>query len=154
MGSLAGAGALHASTSDLLAFMAAHLRPETSVLREAIELALEVRATEMATPSTYERLVVRFAGLFRKPPPELAQPAGIGLGWIAMTPAATATPFWFHNGATTGSRSFAAFAPSAGVGVVALINQGVSEWDLFRSRPSLDEASFAILAELCREAST
>jgi CubicO group peptidase (beta-lactamase class C family) len=150
MGSLQGAGALHASTGDLLAFIAAHLQPDTSMLREAIELTLQVRATELAAPSTYERFVLKIASLFRRPAAEPAQPAGVGLGWIRMTLAETGTPLWFHNGATTGSRSFAAFVPSGGVGVVACMNQGISEWDLFRSRPSLDEAGFAILAELCK----
>jgi D-alanyl-D-alanine-carboxypeptidase/D-alanyl-D-alanine-endopeptidase len=91
---LAGAGALVSSAADMLRFLTAQLRPESSELGEAITFG----QTE------------RYGG----------RRFGIGLGWIRM-PARSGMTLW-HNGGTGGFRSFAGIVPERGVGVVMLAN--------------------------------
>jgi serine-type D-Ala-D-Ala carboxypeptidase/endopeptidase len=91
---LAGAGALLSSATDMLVFLNAQLRPESSELGEAIKLSQTERYGGK-----------RFA---------------VGLGWI-RTPGKTGMTLW-HNGGTGGFRSFAGIVPERGVGVVMLTN--------------------------------
>ena len=91
---LAGAGALVSSATDMLRFLTAQLKPESSALGEAIKLG----QTE------------RYGG----------RRFGIGLGWIRM-PGRSGMTLW-HNGGTGGFRSFAGIVPERGVGVVMLAN--------------------------------
>jgi D-alanyl-D-alanine-carboxypeptidase/D-alanyl-D-alanine-endopeptidase len=91
---LAGAGALVSSATDMLRFLTAQLKPESSELGEAVKLG----QTE------------RYGG----------RRFGIGLGWIRM-PGRSGMALW-HNGGTGGFRSFAGIVPERGVGVVMLAN--------------------------------
>lgn len=145
---LAGAGALRSTTHDIVRFLATYLTQEPAELRRAMASTLEIRATEAADPSRLERLVAGLARLInrqKRPEPEMA---GIGLGWIRMIPAPGQPAVWFHNGATGGYRSFAAFRPETGTALVLLLNRGLSEWDILRGRPSLDDLGFAALANV------
>lgn len=95
---LAGAGAIRSTTTDMLKFLAANLRTDRGPLGKAMALAHEPRA-----------------------------PAGnatnrIGLNWIhRITGADTIT---WHNGGTGGYRAFAGFVASKRMGVVVLTNSG------------------------------
>jgi len=91
---LAGAGALISSAMDMLRFLTAQLKPESSALGEAIKLG----QTE------------RYGG----------RRFGIGLGWIRM-PGRSGMTLW-HNGGTGGFRSFAGIVPERSFGVVMLAN--------------------------------
>ena len=89
---LAGAGALHSSVNDMLTFLEAFLGYKETPLAPAMKAMLEVRRSG---------------------------PAGkmeIGLAWLIHGEGA------FHDGGTEGFRSFVAYNPKAGTGVVVLSN--------------------------------
>jgi CubicO group peptidase (beta-lactamase class C family) len=91
---LAGAGALRSSANDMLTFLEAFLGHKESPLAPAMKAMFEVR-----------------------------RPAGqaeIGLGWIINS--ADGKEVVWHNGATTGFRSFAGYDPKERIGVVVLSN--------------------------------
>lgn len=91
---MAGAGALHSTGADLLAFVRAQLQPDQTPLAAAIKLTHRER-----------------------------RPGGrsdIGLGWMRTWLGGT-TMLW-HNGGTGGFRSITALMPDRGVGVVVLVN--------------------------------
>lgn len=98
---LAGAGALHSTANDLLAFLAAELGYVDTPLKGAMA----------------DQLVPR-------------RPAGgnlkVALGWhISPGPGASGDPageIVWHNGGTGGFRSFVGFDKARGVGVVVLMN--------------------------------
>ena len=90
---LAGAGALRSTAHDLLTFVGGHLRPEKTPLADALALTQQERHSS--------RL------------------GGRGLAW--MRAPGSSGPLFLHGGAT-GFRSLVAFAPGAGVGMVALGN--------------------------------
>jgi len=98
---IAGGGALRSTLADMLAYLRAMLGPEDTPLTEAIRLALRPRI-----PFVHEGLEGR--------------DMRIGLGWIIEKLDGRAQ-IW-HNGGTLGYRSYMAFDPSAGVGVVVLSN--------------------------------
>lgn len=93
---LAGAGALRSSASDMLRFLRAQLDPDGSPLGEAIRLSHDVHH--------------RAGGGLE-----------LGLGWHLDT--SIGERLIWHNGATAGFRSFVAFEPGAGIGVVILSNE-------------------------------
>lgn len=98
MGVLAGAGALRSDTEDMLAFLAANVDPDTSLLGRALALAHAPRA---------------LAG----------SPAmSIGLAWHRLNLDGD-TIVW-HNGGTAGFRTFVGFRPSGRTGIVVLTNSG------------------------------
>jgi len=89
---LAGAGALRSSVNDMLTFLEAFLGYKETPLAPAMKSMLEVRRSG---------------------------PAGkmeIGLAWLIVGDGA------FHDGGTEGFRSFVAYNPKAGSGVVVLSN--------------------------------
>lgn len=95
---LAGAGAIRSTTTDMLAFIAANLHTDSGPLGKAMALAQQERA-----------------------------PAGgantmIGLNWIIQHQDSD-TIIW-HNGGTGGYRSFVGLVPSRSIGVVVLTNSG------------------------------
>jgi CubicO group peptidase (beta-lactamase class C family) len=94
---LAGAGAIRSTASDMLKFVDANLHPERGPLGRAMALAQRERA-----------------------------PAGpgmsIGLNWL-IAHAGADTIVW-HNGGTGGYRSFVGLVPSRRIGVVVLTNSG------------------------------
>jgi CubicO group peptidase (beta-lactamase class C family) len=94
---LAGAGALRSSASDLLTFLAANLGYVKSPLAAAMASMLAVRRP-MAAPGRGE----------------------IGLGWLIIKP--FDNEIVWHNGGTGGYRSFVGFEPKTGVGVAVLSN--------------------------------
>lgn len=91
---LAGAGAIRSTTSDMLKFLEANLHSERGALQQAMAFAQKDRAP---------------AGNMR-----------IGLNWFT-TYAGTDTIVW-HNGGTGGYRTFIGFEPSRKVGVVVMTN--------------------------------
>lgn len=91
---LAGAGALKSTAADMLTFLRAQLRPDDGPLGAAIALTHQARRTSGR--------------------------AGIGLGWMRAE-GKQGLSLW-HNGGTGGFRSFAAFTPGRGIGVVLLAN--------------------------------
>jgi serine-type D-Ala-D-Ala carboxypeptidase/endopeptidase len=95
---LAGAGAIRSTTTDMLAFLAANVHPDRGPLGKAMALAQQERGD---------------AG---------AATVKIGLNWILQHLGAD-TLIW-HNGGTGGYRSFAGFVPSRKMGVVVLTNSG------------------------------
>lgn len=94
---LHGAGGLWSTLADMAAWLRANLDQ-----REPVDAGLHTAIADAAT-----------AG------------ARIGLGW-QLHGAEPASRVVWHDGATGGSRSFIAFAPAHGVGVVVLSAQGVS----------------------------
>jgi CubicO group peptidase (beta-lactamase class C family) len=94
---LAGAGAIRSTASDMLKFVDANLHPERGPLGRAMALAQRERAS---------------AGVGMS----------IGLNWLIVRAGAD-TIVW-HNGGTGGYRSFVGFVPSRKVGVVVLTNSG------------------------------
>ena len=94
---LAGAGAIRSTATDMLRFLDANLHPERGKVERAMELTHHERAP--AGPGT-----------------------SIGLNWIIVHPG-TGTIVW-HNGGTGGYRTFVGFEPSQRTGVVVLTNSG------------------------------
>jgi len=91
---LAGAGAIRSTMSDMLRFLDANLHPERGPLQQAMAFAHKERAP--------------------------AGNMGIGLNWLSLHAGAD-TIVW-HNGGTGGYRSFIGFVPSRKAGVVILTN--------------------------------
>lgn len=100
---LAGAGAIRSSTSDLAQFIAANLGYVESPLMEAMQLTYQV---------TYEK----------------EGKTSVALGWH-ITTGEVGDIIW-HNGGTGGYRSFAGFVKETGVGVVVFTNSWVSVDDI------------------------
>ncbi|SFO74242.1 CubicO group peptidase, beta-lactamase class C family [Geodermatophilus dictyosporus] len=92
---LAGAGALRSTTDDLLTYLRAHLRPGSTPLAEALALTQQERHRSRLT-------------------------GGTALAWMRWP--SPGGPVLLHGGATGGFRAATAFAPDAGLGVVALSN--------------------------------
>jgi CubicO group peptidase (beta-lactamase class C family) len=94
---LAGAGALRSTATDLLRFLEANLDPGHSPLADQLE---------------------------RTQQPRVGRPGrwGVGLGWSIARPPQAAGPVLWHNGGTSGFRSFAALDREAGTAVVVLSN--------------------------------
>ncbi len=116
---LAGAGALRSTASDLMAFLEGQLDPDGTPFPEATRLSHQVHH--------------RAGGGLE-----------LGLGWHVDT--SVGAGLLWHNGATAGFRSFLAFEPEAGVGVVILCNEAVALEDFndfaFRvARAALEETS-------------
>jgi CubicO group peptidase (beta-lactamase class C family) len=91
---LAGAGALRSTSDDLLQFLEYQLHPETSPLKDAIELTQRPQYEDSSKT--------------------------IALGWMIRTKDGR-TLVW-HNGGTGGYRSFFGFERAAGTAVVVLSN--------------------------------
>ncbi len=101
---LAGAGAIRSSTSDMLKFLAANLNSnESSSLNKAMALTHQVRHDK--------------AGEMR-----------VGLGWHIKN-GSDGDVYW-HNGGTGGYRAFAGFVKETGKAVVVLTNSIVSIDDI------------------------
>ena len=101
---LAGAGALRSTTSDMAKFIAANLDSGNSSMTNALQLTHENR-TATTTPNIE-----------------------IGLNWHISTDHGTEV-IW-HNGGTGGYRSFAGFVKDKNIGVVVLANSVSSVDDL------------------------
>ena len=114
---LAGAAALRFTAGGLLAYLRAQLPPKDTPSTEALVL------------TQHERHRSRLAG-------------GMALAW--MRGPGPSGPLLRHGGATGGFRAFTAFAPEAGLGVVALSN----------STRSPDRAAIIPLRDLLRAGST
>jgi D-alanyl-D-alanine-carboxypeptidase/D-alanyl-D-alanine-endopeptidase len=91
---LAGAGAIRSTTTDMLKFLDANLHPERGALQRAMAFAHEERVP---------------AGNMR-----------IGLNWL--TAHAGPDKIVWHNGGTGGYRTFIGFDPSKKTGVVVMTN--------------------------------
>lgn len=100
---LAGAGAIRSSTSDMLKFIAANLGYKETTLRPAMDLTHQARQ-------------------------QMTETAKIGLGWI-ISEGKKGDVIW-HNGGTGGYRAFAGFVKESGKGVVILTNSSVSIDDI------------------------
>jgi YD repeat-containing protein len=92
---LAGAGALRSTASDLLQFLSAFLGMTRSELSPAMARMLSVRRPAMAGMTS-------------------------GLGWLVVT--RDGVEMVWHNGATGGYSAFVGYVPSRAVGVVVLAN--------------------------------
>lgn len=99
---LAGAGALRSTATDMLAFLAANLGYTDSPLAAAMAAMLKERRS--AGPALGDARM------------------DVGLGWM-ITTRKDAQIVW-HNGGTGGYRAIIAFDPRRRVGVVALSNAG------------------------------
>jgi D-alanyl-D-alanine-carboxypeptidase/D-alanyl-D-alanine-endopeptidase len=97
---LAGAGALRSTTTDLLTFLAANLGYTTSPLAPAMKAMLDVRR------------------------PTGTADLEIALGWHVL--AAHGREIVWHNGGTAGYRTFIGFDRAARTGVVVLSNAGTA----------------------------
>lgn len=94
---LAGAGALRSTAADLLRLLRATLDPART------PLAAELERTQLP------RLPV-------------AKHLEVGLGWLIAHPPGAAGPVLWHNGGTSGFRSFVGAARKTGTAVVVLSN--------------------------------
>jgi D-alanyl-D-alanine-carboxypeptidase/D-alanyl-D-alanine-endopeptidase len=95
---LAGAGAIRSTMTDMLKFLDANVHTERGPLGKALEMAHRERASAGGTNG------------------------GIGLNWIILK-AGTDTIVW-HNGGTGGYRTYIGFETSRKMGVVVLTNSG------------------------------
>jgi len=93
---LAGAGGLRSSVHDMLTFLQACLSPPNEAFAAALALTMEPRR-------------------------ELGNGRAIGLGWHIS--GSGEDRWWWHNGATGGYTSYAAFNPVRTAAVVVLRNQ-------------------------------
>jgi D-alanyl-D-alanine-carboxypeptidase/D-alanyl-D-alanine-endopeptidase len=91
---IAGAGALRSTADDLLTLLSAGLRPESTSLRPAIELA-------------------------RRKQQRISRRAAVGLGWLMVAPRRAPRILW-HGGGTGGFRTYAGLTPDGDAAVVAL----------------------------------
>jgi len=98
-GTLEGAGGVRSSANDILGFLRAELHPERSAMSKAIELSQRV---------------------YFHASPQLS----LALAWHVVQLPDGSNLYW-HNGGTGGARSFAAFAPKAGVGFTMLVNEAI-----------------------------
>ena len=112
LAALAGAGGLRSTVHDLLAFLRLQLGDGPPALARAAALTQVVRT--------------RHRGI------------AIGLAWTQLPLLGTEHEVLFHNGATGGFRSFAAFAPAAHTAVVVLSS----------SARSVDALGFRILERI------
>jgi CubicO group peptidase (beta-lactamase class C family) len=94
---LIGAGALRSTATDMLCLLRANLDPAQT------SLASQIERTQLPRLRAAKRLEV-------------------GLGWLIAHPPGAAGPVLWHNGGTSGFRSFAAVDREAGTAVVALSN--------------------------------
>jgi D-alanyl-D-alanine-carboxypeptidase/D-alanyl-D-alanine-endopeptidase len=94
---LAGAGALRSTATDLLGLLRANLDPGSTPLASQLERTQQPRR-------------------------RAARRTEVGLGWLIARPPGAAGPVLWHNGGTSGFRSFAAVAREAGTAVVVLSN--------------------------------
>lgn len=102
LSTLAGAGGIRSSATDMVKFLEANLGLRNSDLQPAMQLAMAKR---------HDR-----AG------------AGVALGWHLATKGDT-TAFW-HNGGTGGYRAYAGVVPAQKLGVVVLTNSTTSVDDI------------------------
>jgi D-alanyl-D-alanine-carboxypeptidase/D-alanyl-D-alanine-endopeptidase len=101
---LAGAGALRSTASDMLKFLAANLDSSLGPVARALAVAhVPLRDTD-------------------------SQRMRIGLAWITITP--FDTPLVWHNGQTGGYHSFIGFDPARSRGVVVLANSSKNVDDI------------------------
>jgi D-alanyl-D-alanine-carboxypeptidase/D-alanyl-D-alanine-endopeptidase len=107
-GIFAAAGSLRSTAHDLLTLLAVVLGYQDTALRPAIRLTQTV--TRPMAPA-----IVRL----------LARGYQIHLGWLSTR--VKGETIWWHNGATTGFRSFIGFDPVTRRGVVVLSNSGFGE---------------------------
>jgi serine-type D-Ala-D-Ala carboxypeptidase/endopeptidase len=94
---LPGAGALRSTAGDMLRFLAANLDPAS---------------TPLAAP--LERI--------QQPRHRKGRGMQVGLGWMLARSPEPTSPLLWHNGGTSGFRSFAAVARDRGIAVVVLSN--------------------------------
>jgi serine-type D-Ala-D-Ala carboxypeptidase/endopeptidase len=94
---LVGAGALRSTATDMLCFLRANLDPART------PLASQLERTQL-------------------PRLRAARRVEVGLGWLMVRLPAAAGPVLWHNGGTSGFRSFAAVARESGTAVVVLSN--------------------------------
>ena len=107
--SLAGAGALRSTVSDMLTYVAANLAADVDSTRGA--LAPVLHATHVRR---------RAAG---------STTMGIGLAWHLRSLPSGNTLVW-HNGGTAGYRTFSGYDPARRIGIVVLTNAGIPADDI------------------------
>jgi serine-type D-Ala-D-Ala carboxypeptidase/endopeptidase len=94
---LLGAGALRSTATDLLRFLEANLDPARTPLAAQLERT-------------------------QRPRLRAAKRVEVGLGWLIAHPPGAAGPVLWHNGGTSGFRSFVAFTRETHTAVVVLSN--------------------------------
>jgi D-alanyl-D-alanine-carboxypeptidase/D-alanyl-D-alanine-endopeptidase len=94
---LAGARALHSTVTDMLRFLGANLDPARSLLADQLERTQHPRLRAV-------------------------KQVEVGLGWLIAHPPGAAGPVLWHNGGTSGFRSFVALARETNSAVVVLSN--------------------------------
>jgi len=125
MGVLAGAGALRSDAVDMLAFLAANVRADTSRLGRSMSLAHAPRAGA-GSPAMEIGLACHRLSL-----------GGDTIVW--------------HNGGTAGFRTFAGFRPSSGAAVVVLTNsagQGSDDIGIHLLNPAFPLAETASVGRM------
>ncbi len=121
---LAGAGAIRSSTSNMLKFLSVNIGLTKSSLRKALDLSHQVRHDK--------------AGAMR-----------VGLGWH-IAKGKNGDVVW-HNGGTGGYRTFAGFVKETGVGVVVLTNSNTGADDIGFHLLNPDAPLIAVKASIVAE---
>jgi CubicO group peptidase (beta-lactamase class C family) len=140
---LAGAGALHSTTCDMLKFIAANL----GNTRESVEKVLhtchtgDIEIPHLA-PHGIHGLVARWRKSWLR---HLKPPVNMALGWLVSRLAPSGHKVYWHNGATGGYRAFVGFVKESSTGIVVLSNGGLSQYDLFSRVLSVEEIGFRLL---------
>jgi D-alanyl-D-alanine-carboxypeptidase/D-alanyl-D-alanine-endopeptidase len=126
LSTLAGAGGIRSSTSDMLKFLSACMGKKKTSLRKAMDLTLQIRHDK-------------------------ANGSRVGLGWHMVK--TTLGDAVCHSGGTGGYRTFAGFIQETGMGVVVFTNsdQGSPEdigFHLLNAALPLKEVKASIAAEM------
>lgn len=153
MGPLGGAGALRSTAHDMLRFIQCNLGLVASPLVSVLRAAQQPQYNDVAPLDTYTRAIVSAAswlqsllGVQAEQPYDMEQlMEGIGVGWMIGRIGADSRRMWWHNGGTSGSRSFVGFVKDTHTGVVVLSNRGVSNKDILFPQPSVDDVGLGIL---------
>jgi serine-type D-Ala-D-Ala carboxypeptidase/endopeptidase len=142
---LAGAGALRSTTTDLLNFVAANLAPESNSLSTVLSTSHIFRAD---IPAQRLNLGQAFLKTLARQDRDRNYPFGIATAWMISKLNRSQSSIYWHNGMTGGYQSFVGFVKENHTGVVVLSNQ-VFDYKVFISPSnSVTNIGFRILENL------
>ncbi|MEC4805850.1 MAG: serine hydrolase domain-containing protein [Jaaginema sp. PMC 1079.18] len=143
---LAGAGALRSTATDLLTFMAAHWHSPSSALLNTRELRYQEFAPNSGLFGIVEKLG-KWVQKWRGKPLVQPETRGIGLGWIIEYLPECDGVVYAHTGGTAGHRAFCGFIPETQTGVVVLSNYGDDFASMF-GRYAIDKVGLKVIEML------
>lgn len=143
---LAGAGALRSTATDLLTFVAANWQSPSFATLKTRELRYREFAPNSGLYGVIEK-VGNWVQKWRGQPLVQRETRGIGLGWMVEYLPVRDREVCTHTGGTAGHRAFCGFIPETQTGVVVLSNYGDDFASLF-GRYAIDKVGLKILEML------